>query len=329
MSTATVANNHHAVAAPALLASVPDPMYATEYVHRMVYGRRDFDILDTALNQALNLLLFGPTGDGKTSLLLAYAAATNRRMYTVPCNVGVEPSQVIGKMVPDSATKWWKFHSGPVTDLIENGGLLYINEVNFLPERVAPVFYGVLDKRRELVLLDDGGRVVRAHRPPVYGPSRRIIRHCWCPDGPKCPPERWLIVAADMNPDYEGTRPLNRAFRNRFPIQLDWGYDKEVEKSLVRSEVLLNMVWAARDSDEFRTPLATNMMQEFERLITLMGLEFAVANFISHFDVEEQVSMRSVFDAKKTALEDDYKKLPAVDGYDNVFSAENSRWMLG
>jgi nitric oxide reductase NorQ protein len=264
------------------LASVPDISYFKNYISRQVVpGLSEFDIFDNALEKNHNVLIEGPTGPGKTSAALAYAAKRNMHFYAVASNIGVEPSQLFGKLIPnDDGNFAWV--DGPVTDIVRYGGVLLINEVNFIPDRVATVLFGLLDKRRSVTLLDHKGEVIEAH-----------------PD---------LLILADMNPEYEGTRPLNKAFRNRFAIQLWWDYDPAVEAKLVRSKELRTMAEKFRNAQkagDYETPCSTNMLIEFETFMGDMGWAFAKMNFVNHFAQDERGAASQVIDTFRAGLERD------------------------
>jgi hypothetical protein len=253
------------------LATVPDASLATSYVNRKIDGVLDFEIFKFAHEQKVNVLIEGPTGPGKTTAVMAYAAKNEYPFYAIPSNVGVEPSQLFGKFIPDGEGGF-EWQDGPVTDLVRHGGVLLINEVNFMPARVATVLFGLLDKRREITLLDHKAEVIRAHDN--------------------------LLVVADMNPDYSGTHPLNQAFRNRFAIQLSWGYEAAVEKKLVSSTNLLDFAKALRRDVEkgtLFTPISTNMLMEFEKLAQF-DFKFACGNFVNHFTVDERPAVKMVLD---------------------------------
>ena len=264
---------------PDVHGSVPDASYATSYVHRTIIPASashaavsDFDIFDRGLRLKQNILLEGPTGCAKTSAVLAYAAERKVPFYAIPSNIGIEPSQLFGKFVPspDGSFEWV---DGPVTSIIRTGGVLLINEVNFMPDRVATVLFGLLDRRREITLLDHHAEVIRAADD--------------------------LLIVADMNPEYEGTRPLNKAFRNRFALQLLWGYDKEVEYKLCRSKALVGMATKLRTSADqggVETPCSTNMLMELEQNFQDMGWAFATYMFLSHYPPEERGPVTLVLD---------------------------------
>ena len=181
------------------------------------------------------------------------------------------------------------FRYGPIPEIVKKGGLLLINEINFLPERVATIIYSLLDGRREIALMEHNGEVIRAHRGKGL---------CWCKEK-NCDDKRVLIVG-DMNPGYLGTRELNAAFRNRFGVQLVWDYDRGVEEALIPSAGLLDLMWDLREqvkTEQFSTPVSTNMGMEFVRITRLMGYDFAVMNFVNHYPEEERTPLGHLFEA--------------------------------
>lgn len=283
------------------MSSVPDKAVHDEYISRKIDGMSEFDIFDYARKTTANILIEGPTGPGKTMAARAYAAREGLHFYAVPCNVGVEPSQLFGKYIPnedkaDDNDPSFVWVDGPVTDIVRNGGLLLFNEVNFLPPRVGTVVFGLLDGRREMTLLDHKGEVIRAHRP-----------QCWC--GSEDCSDQWVTIIADMNPEYEGTIGLNKAFRNRFGIQLEWDYDSHVETKLIAGPTLRRITTNMRNlhrDGEIETPISTNMLMEFERIVADLGLQFAITNFVNHFAASERSSIRQCFDAVLDNLNSDY-----------------------
>jgi hypothetical protein len=298
-------------APPVRLATVPDAIYAASYVSRKIGKLSDLELLDYALQKGNNVLIYGPTGPGKTSLVLAHSAARGRPFYSVPSNIALDPSQLFGKLAPDG-TGGYAWYDGGVTDIVRYGGTLLINEVNFMPERIATTIFELLDRRREIRLLDHKGEVVRAHRP-----------QCWCDLSSAACKERWVLIVADMNPGYEGTRPLNKAFRNRFKLQVPWDYDPEVEKKLVQSSTLLTIAANTRRlvGNKIETPIATNMLIEFEEMVVDLGLDFAVMSFVNRFDADERQAVQGAFDALRDQLDDDYAPDDSVydeylDGHD-------------
>jgi hypothetical protein len=273
------------------LALVPDASYASGYVSRkFAGGRTEFELYEFALQNHFNVLLEGPTGVAKTTSVLAYAAKRKLPFYSVSSSAGTEPSQLFGKYIPDGAGGFiWQ--DGPVTHLFRHGGVLLLNEVNFIPTRVASVLFSALDRRREIQLIDHKGEVIVAHND--------------------------LLIVADMNPDYYGTQALNAAFRNRFKIQLAWDYDPKIESRLFKSKELAKIAAKLRVSHrqgELDTPISTNMLIEFEEITLGLGLDFARENFANHFKVDEREAIVQTFNTFEQNLITDYERIGKKSG---------------
>lgn len=252
-------------------AFVPDKRYADRYVHRKVNGVEDFKLLDWCMENRRNLLMMGDTGAGKTMFPMAYAAARGIPYYTVPCDVSIDPTSLFGKMMPTDTVGKFEWVDGPVTELVVNGGVLNISEINFMPPKIAASLYSLLDHRRSIQLLGKRGEHVVAHDD--------------------------LLIVADMNPKYRGTMDLNLALANRFGVKVLWGYELAVERMLVYSKSLLDLVQRIRKETQIRTPIGTNMMEEFEVIAGTLGVKFATENFVNCFADSEREPVKNMLDA--------------------------------
>lgn len=265
---------------------IPESDVFAKYVGRDIAGKGYVDVFDHAKAKHLNVLIEGPTGSGKTHACRAYAALRKMPFFTVSSSVGLEPSQLFGKYIPDEINGGFVWQDGPVTSVVRHGGVLLLNEVNFIPERIATVLFSLLDHRREIQLVDRKGETVKAH-----------------PD---------LVIFADLNPDYEGTRPLNKAFRNRFALQITWDYDERVESKLVESKALLQLAKQMRKqvaTGELETPVSTNAMMEFEHIREALGLDYAVYNYVQHFGPDERDAVEMLFRTHRANLEREYQTI--------------------
>lgn len=264
------------------LATVPPKHLAKRYVHRKIWGQDDFKVFDTARTEKVNVLIYGPTGPGKTTAVEAWAAERGLRMATISGNASMEPRQLFGGFIPDG-NGGYGWIDGPVTDVVRNGGVLLLDEVNFISPKIYTTIYPLTDGRRSITLLDHMGETIVAHED--------------------------VIVFATMNPEYIGTTPLNYAFRNRFDMQIPWDYDDAVESKLVSSKALLLLVRQLRAEaakGQYETPISTNMLMEFGHFVELLGYEFAVENFIAHFSSDEQASVRLVFQTHEHNIKTDF-----------------------
>jgi MoxR-like ATPase len=279
MTTKTI-KVRKAVEATNRIAQVPDQKYADSYINRKVGDKTDFEWFDYALEKKRNVLIESPTGCGKTSAALAWAAARGIPAYVISFSVSTEKSTMYGKMIPteDGHFAW---QDGSLTDIVRHGGLVVLDEINAASERQLFEVHGILDKRREITLTDHKSEVIVA-------------------------PDNFLVIAT-MNPNYEGTRELNKALRNRFAVQLTWDYDPTIEAQLVQSKALLDMASQIREEigkGTIKTPLSTNMLVEFEEITKELGLSSAIMSFVNHFDARrERSSVKVVADTWSVNIE--------------------------
>ena len=230
---------------------VPEPRYADEYVHRTIHGYHDFDVLDTARDLKANVLLYGPTGSAKSHFFKAYGATR------------------------------WVWCDGVITTVLRHGGIIFLDEVNFLTGSIAASLHQVL-RERELILLEKGNEVVKA-----------------APD---------VLIVAAYNPGYSGTNELNEAFANRFALKLEWDYEEEVEATLLgASNELLTLAEALRTScreQVLETPCPTNALLEFADIAASFDTEFAIANFRARYRDDEQLVVDEHIELLKIASVD-------------------------
>lgn len=299
-------------------AYIPDPSVAARYVGRKVYGVWDATIADDASERGVNILMMGDTGSGKTLFGEAYASHKQRPYYSIPCDVSIDPSALFGRMQPTDTVGKYEWQDGPATQVVRGpcgladkckdptcmAGVLNFSEVNFMPPKIAASAYPLLDGRRYIPLLAHKGEIVRAHKG--------------------------LVIIADMNPNYRGTMELNEAFKNRFEHKLKWGYDPEVEETLVKSPTLrlLASKLRAMNGVELQSPVSTNMLMEFEAFAKNgnLGLEFATHNFLAAFKPSEQDPISKVFDLNKSKLTADISFIVSESSDDSDEDLEEMEW---
>lgn len=285
----------------ALKDMVPDKGELDNYIGRTINGHWDIDVLEYAHDKLQNVLLFGPTGTAKTTLVMAYSASVGRPFYAVPCNRGIEESQLFGRFQPtkDGGLNWV---DGPVTKMVRDGGVLLIDEVNFAPPAFNSRMHPLLDRRRQLTLLDLNGEVIDAH-------------------------EDFQVIAA-YNPRYIGTYPLNPAFRNRFAVKVPFDYLPEVERELVPSAPTLVDVAiklrAQYDEGELNTPVSTNMLMEFEDFAHDLGYVWALENFLAAFEPEERQPVRNMFELHQDKLMGELETVGEETDYEGDFDVSDS-----
>ncbi len=260
------------------LITVPDVKWGQEYINRRFNGHSDWDIYDTALAEGINVLLEGEAGSGKTMSVQGFASARGMRYFNVSNNNGIDPSQLFGRWIPNPVGQGYVWQDGAVTQLVRHGGVLLLNEINFLPARVSTVLFSLLDYRREIQLLENGGETIKAHKD--------------------------LLIIADMNNGsrYKGTQDLNMAFADRFAIKLEFPYDRTIENKVVKCKSLLTLADQLRDSydkEELNTPISTRALVAFVKNAKTFNVDFAINSFVNGFDKEERNGVRLACETHK------------------------------
>lgn len=312
---------------------IPDAWFAEDYYSRKIGGVVDIVAINTAMKLHHNVMISGPTGCAKTSLVYAVAAgatgrtkiqkdengdrvevniidpALRRPLVYIPCNGAIEPSQFLGRWVPTPDGRF-RFVLGDLGLAVIYGGIGYFDEVNFAKSSINAAIHGLTDKRRVLVVLDASGSGICANCGLTNDVSEDYSSgqincnkcgHLLQSTSFFAHPTFQVICAFNEGTEYEGTRKLNAAYKNRFAIHLPFDYDPEIEGKMVTSARLLKMAQQLRTSNrsgDLRTPVSTNMLIELEEFAANedLGFGFAMENFLNKFEEDERPAVKSVME---------------------------------
>ncbi|MDI6627825.1 MAG: MoxR family ATPase [Rhodococcus sp. (in: high G+C Gram-positive bacteria)] len=175
---------------------------------------RELDLLLAAVAAGRDLLLEGPPGTSKSTLLGAITSEWSIPLYFVEGNADLTPARIVGHHNPARVLREDysedNFVAGPLIDAMRTGGFLYIEEFNRAPEDTLNTLLTAMAERRIVV-----PRVGTVHALPTF----RLV--------------------ASMNPyDNVGTTRLSTSVHDRL-CRLAIGYqDAEAERGIVglRSE---------------------------------------------------------------------------------------------
>ena len=163
-----------------------------------------------AMEVGKHILLEGPPGTSKSTLLRKIARESQTPLYIIEGNVDLTPAKLVGyfnpaKVMSDSYQPEY-FEKGPLTRSMEGGGIFYIEEFNRMPADVSNVLISPMEEGEMYI--------------PRYG-SVKAVRP-------------FTLIAAQNPYDDVGTVRVSRAFMDRIClIKMDYQCEEE-EREIVR-----------------------------------------------------------------------------------------------
>ncbi len=147
-----------------------------ERLSRRVVGReREIELVLAALAAGRHIVLEGPPGTGKSTLLRAIAAEAQLGFEFVEGNAELTPARLVGHFDPalvlNEGYSPDVFVDGPLVAALRNGSLLYVEELNRVPEETLNTVITVMSEgelhvpRLGVVRAAPGFRFVAAMNP--------------------------------------------------------------------------------------------------------------------------------------------------------------------
>jgi len=170
-----------------------------------------FEVLDKAYQSGLFVLIIGPKGTGKTTLVREFAAKKGVKLESVNFSLRTRESHLVGSKSLENGSIG--FDEGILVKSMREGNMLYLDEINAAEADVLLRLDEALDDRRQIVLKESGGELIQANSD-------------------------WFVVAT-INPlTHVGTKELPPQILSRFPVRIRLEYPpEEIELQIVKKYI--------------------------------------------------------------------------------------------
>jgi len=169
------------------------------------------DVIDKAFEKGLFVMIIGPKGTGKTSLVREYAIQKLKELESINFSLRTRESHLVGtKTLIDGNIG---FDEGILVKSMKEGNILYLDEINAAEADVLLRLDEALDDRRQIVLKESDGRIIKAK-------------------------DSWFVIAT-INPlTHVGTKELPPQLLSRFPVRIRLDYPPEdIEYQIIKKHV--------------------------------------------------------------------------------------------
>lgn len=175
-------------------------------------------VLEYAIKNGKNFLLVGPTGCGKSSLVVNVCARLQRALEITSLDGETSTANIIAKLLIAEGLNGQSVTSvayGPALRAYRDGKILLLEEVDMANPDILASLHRLMETQSRFYTCNEGVQdVIRRHSNYGVGATANTIG------------------TGEDNFVYAGTKPLNQAFMNRFAVTIRMDYlpaDKEAK----------------------------------------------------------------------------------------------------
>jgi hypothetical protein len=225
------------------------------YIIRKMGIHDDVQVMRTARDEKLPILLYGIPGCGKTALF--EAAFADVGFEYVPGSGDTEVADFTGGYTPlPDGNFFWV--DGPLIRAMEKGIPLLVDEIALIDPKVMALVYSIMDGRDELNVTSN--------------PTRGIVKV-----------QQGFAVFGACNPNAPGAR-MSEALLSRFQLHAEVGVDFNMVKGMGVPQKMITAAMNMKtkfDNQEIGWYPAIRELLAFKKISELLGLETALANMVS------------------------------------------------
>jgi len=229
---------------------------AIQDTYKIIGRERELKLILIAAKAKKHILLEGEVGVGKTYLARAVTSYLNTKFHRIDGSEDVLSHVLVGYFDPPSVmTKGYaeeSFMYGPLSQAMLDGGVLFINELNRIPENTQNVLLSALDERMMVI------------------PKLKTITA-----------KPGFAVIATQNPSaHVGVSALGEALKDRF-IWLEISYQteqeeiaivqknmsKQIDNIALHSQIAVSIVRATREHPDIRRGASVRAAIDLAQLI--------------------------------------------------------------
>jgi len=169
------------------------------------------DVIDKAFEKGLFVMIIGPKGTGKTSLVREYAIQKSKELESINFSLRTRESHLVGTKTMIEGNIG--FDEGVLVKSMKKGNILYLDEINAAEADVLLRLDEALDDRRQLILKESSGEIIKAK-------------------------DSWFVIST-INPlTHVGTKELPPQILSRFPVRVRLDYPPEdIEYQIIKRHV--------------------------------------------------------------------------------------------
>jgi MoxR-like ATPase len=221
-------------------------------------------------NRRKNIALIGPAGCGKTYLAAQVAEALGLKYNTISCSGGMSESKLTGGLLPIGEGGKFEVYMTDLLYRFRDGGVFLADEWDAADANVVLVVNQMLANGHiDLPILG----TLKRHKDFIFIASMNTY-------------------GTGANRMYVGRNQMDDATMDRFRVgQVEMDYDVDLEKELVKSEVLLKACWKVRDAiqkNKLRRTMSTRyIIDAADMLADGSTLDEELKIFISGWSTDE------------------------------------------